>query len=150
MKKSLLVYMLECCITYLCNCWVYVKPLQRERTIIFLMWITLPFHWHSRPLVALVSCFVVAFVLLTRLPQRYIRHWSMHVYRIIGGTTFIMILANNYSNYQMHGIDMLHCMKTLHRTKMLQITTMHYHKSPIIIIMTFIWKTFHVAYELTK
>jgi hypothetical protein len=113
-NKSFLVYMLECYITYLCNCWVYAKLLQCERTTIFLMWIASPFHWHLRPLVALVSCFVVAFVFLTRLPQHYIGHRSIHVYRITDGTIFTMILAHNYSNYQMHGIDMLHCMKTLH------------------------------------
>jgi hypothetical protein len=75
-------YMLEHCITYFCNCWVYVKTLQCERTITFFMQIAYPFHWHLRPLVALVSYFVVAFVyLIDWLPQHYIGHRCMHVYK---------------------------------------------------------------------
>lgn len=81
-------------------------------------WIISPFHWHQKPLVALVSCFVVAFVLLTRLPQHYIRHRSMHVYKIIGGIILAVIHVHNYLNYEMHGTNMLHCMITLHKTNM--------------------------------
>jgi hypothetical protein len=73
----------------------------------------------------LVKCFVVVFVFLTRLPQHYIGHRCMHVYKIAGGTILAMILAHNYSNYQMNGTNMLHFLKTLHKPNMVNINTFH-------------------------
>jgi hypothetical protein len=50
----------------------------------------------SLTLVALVSCSMVVFVLLTRLPQHYIGHRSMHVHIIGGGSILATIPAHNY------------------------------------------------------
>jgi uncharacterized membrane protein len=74
---------------------------------------------------ALVKCFVVRFVLFIRLPQHYIGHRSMHVYIIVNGTILTMIPTHNYSNYQMHGTNMLHYLKTLHKPNMVNINTFH-------------------------